>query len=361
MKKTNFLIALLALFELVPFAVEAQDMDASGGDFSTFHAVEKQIKAAPQAMAQIPDELIQNGKVQVATSPDGNLRIFSFDLFTGGSLQEFQNIIQYKENGQVHNFFGTIDRMSTGEKNGVEMNDGANFVAVRQVKLPSGKQLYMLFDRTKLSNDAVGRSVCGFVFKQAKPQPYNCFMRELDVPDIPKEEMMQSHVSVSYSLYGLSDIYPVANAEERVMCMTPDNLQIYQAEVENERLTGRYIVYEFDGKRYNYAGRDGGFWLHPSLRNYKSTELEFTTEKFHVCVDRLSDGSLRYASWKVGVPQSNKPDLVLFDGKEHFESNLVYQFHSGAIYYEIWDTEGDRFFRVLQGKKVLLEQPFQYM
>ena len=77
--------------------------------------------------------------------------------------------------------------------------------------------------------------------------------------------------------------------------------------------------------------------LHPSVREYKSPELMWQTEKFTIRIDELGDSRYRYASWAKGKALSDKPDLVLKNGTVRVDGtggNHTYQFKSGPYRYE---------------------------
>ncbi|WP_083243810.1 hypothetical protein [Aeromonas sp. DNP9] len=77
--------------------------------------------------------------------------------------------------------------------------------------------------------------------------------------------------------------------------------------------------------------------LHPSVREYKSPELMWQTEKFTIRIDELDDGHYRYASWARGKTLADKPDLVLKNGTVRVEGtggNHTYLFTSGPYRYE---------------------------
>ncbi|WP_279475385.1 hypothetical protein [Aeromonas veronii] len=77
--------------------------------------------------------------------------------------------------------------------------------------------------------------------------------------------------------------------------------------------------------------------LHPSVREYKSPELMWQTEKFTIRIDELDDGHYRYASWARGKTLADKPDLVLKNGTVRVEGtggNHTYFFTSGPYRYE---------------------------
>lgn len=85
----------------------------------------------------------------------------------------------------------------------------------------------------------------------------------------------------------------------------------------SKKYTNRFIVYQFDGNAFVYKGREAPYWLHSSLKDFQSTEFCFMTNGYLVQVDKLKDGSYRYASWKDGcglMDMGRKPSLVLRGG-----------------------------------------------
>ncbi|MFM5426638.1 hypothetical protein ACET8G_07120 [Aeromonas veronii] len=86
--------------------------------------------------------------------------------------------------------------------------------------------------------------------------------------------------------------------------------------------------------------------LHPSVREYKSPELMWQTEKFTIRIDELDDGHYRYASWARDKTPADKPDLVLKNGTVKVEGtggNHTYLFTSGPYRYECVVTKlGER-------------------
>jgi len=64
------------------------------------------------------------------------------------------------------------------------------------------------------------------------------------------------------------------------------------------RYTGRYTVFQFNGKEFVEAGEDGAWWLNPELRNYKRTVSNRKTADGIEQVDLMADGTLRRTFWK---------------------------------------------------------------
>lgn len=76
--------------------------------------------------------------------------------------------------------------------------------------------------------------------------------------------------------------------------------------------------------------------VHTSLRVFKNPILIMRTSRFIVRIDELENGQYRYASWRAGKNQSEKPDLTLSNGEMKFQGsggNHSYEFSSGRYKY----------------------------
>ncbi len=78
--------------------------------------------------------------------------------------------------------------------------------------------------------------------------------------------------------------------------------------------------------------------LHRSISNYAQSVLEWKTNHYHVRVDDMGNGSLRYASWPVNSSTINKPDIVLSNGRKEVDTtgrNHRYVFNNGNFSYHL--------------------------
>lgn len=76
--------------------------------------------------------------------------------------------------------------------------------------------------------------------------------------------------------------------------------------------------------------------LHSSLRKFEEPVLEWKTKDFRIRIDRIGEELYRYAAWPVKKATSEKPDLILNNGKVVFEGsggNHYYDFKSGVYLY----------------------------
>lgn len=78
--------------------------------------------------------------------------------------------------------------------------------------------------------------------------------------------------------------------------------------------------------------------LHRSVSNYAKSVLEWKTNRYHVRVDDVGNGRLRYASWPVNASTSVKPDIVLSNGRLEVDRtgrNHRYVFNNGNFSYHL--------------------------
>lgn len=92
--------------------------------------------------------------------------------------------------------------------------------------------------------------------------------------------------------------------------------------------------YEHD-KRISIINQEKSH-LYESIKDFKEPIFVWETQKFKIRVDKLENGTYRYASWKISKGQNEKPDLLLTDGEIVFKGsggNHEYLFKSGAFEY----------------------------
>lgn len=110
--------------------------------------------------------------------------------------------------------------------------------------------------------------------------------------------------------------------------------------------------------------------LHKSIRVYEHPILEWKTKKFRIRIDYLGEHlgkhQYRYASWGANKPTSDKPDLVLANGKIVFDGgsggNHYFEFTNGKHTYRCdvcvlgRDDSPPGFLEVYKGDKLILSE-----
>ncbi|TDW50243.1 hypothetical protein EV144_102679 [Flavobacterium sp. 270] len=77
--------------------------------------------------------------------------------------------------------------------------------------------------------------------------------------------------------------------------------------------------------------------LHPSIAKFKAPVCVLETSKFRIRIDDLGNDNYRYASWSLNQKMSEKPDLVITNGKfvaDGSGGNHHYEFKKGIFLYE---------------------------
>jgi hypothetical protein len=79
--------------------------------------------------------------------------------------------------------------------------------------------------------------------------------------------------------------------------------------------------------------------VHTSIAEFKRPIFSSTTASYMIRIDEMTEGVFRYASWKEGQKQSEKPELVLNKGSVEYSGsggNCVYIFRSGKYIYRVF-------------------------
>lgn len=81
--------------------------------------------------------------------------------------------------------------------------------------------------------------------------------------------------------------------------------------------------------------------LHESLKEFQKPICILETSKYRIRIDQMSDGTYRYASWKLKHQMSEKPDIIINNGSfipDGSGGNHVYEFKNGDFKYECYIT-----------------------
>lgn len=127
----------------------------------------------------------------------------------------------------------------------------------------------------------------------------------------------------------------------------PESKELLVPEItEEQHFTDHYWVYRFNGERFEKRGLQPHKGLHSSLLQYKELVRSARTRDDFIRIDRLKDGSLRYAAWKISGDNddciSREPEIVLYNG-EHNPVEDYYTFRNGNYSYLIGYPEDDEY------------------
>jgi hypothetical protein len=100
-------------------------------------------------------------------------------------------------------------------------------------------------------------------------------------------------------------------------------------------MTDRYLLYHFDGKKFNNRGEVAHREMHPSVQQYKRLLCFFRTKDYTVRVDLMADSTMRYVAWKAKQMLSEKPEVVIMGRKYSPDCSIYGAFsflHQGLEY-----------------------------
>lgn len=241
-------LAAGSVFGQSPQAVERdllaklKNVDKFGSYSGSFD--EEKLDAANSA---VRDLLVKNGDrldvlrygfpklkdaMNVATSPDGKLRIYSWDLETGGTMHDFDQVFQYQETGgQVHTWTFPAGEDETGT--------GGYYTQIFQVDSKSGP-IYLANSNFIAQGTIHGQSIDGIRISGDK----------LDV----KAKVIRTARGLTNSIDFSYDPYSLGNRSEKLFSFDAAKQQftfpvvVEDKTYENGRVTNRLITYRFNGE-----------------------------------------------------------------------------------------------------------------
>ena len=291
----------------------------------------------PRTMDYPFTRLQEETDVNVITSEDGNLRLYYWDNSTGGTCIGWSNICQYRSNGEVYAYNKSIVDIEYGTfYSKAEGNDNnCAILGIKTIYDTQNSPIYLVNTYFRESSNLAYTGIDAVKIEDGRLLPAPIFRGEIDDDETNSNE---TEICAQRCFRGtehtIADWYFRTNDGEGWdwLCQYDDksnNLYIPQAEPD---ITDRYSLYHFDGTMLSYIGTDGGFWLHPTLRSFRYLEWMFTTKDYRIRIDRMFDGTYRYASWSNRGAMDKAPDIIIYNGF-YDEQNSRYIFkHNGYEY-----------------------------
>ncbi len=285
--------------------------------------------------------MVDSGYLHITTSDDGNLRYYYWDTGMGDAMPDWENVIQFRDGGEPYAYRGSIlDFVTPGQDDA-----GPGCAVSKIVTAPTIK------NGTYYLVNAYAGEATNLEYAMVVPvQIADGQIVSLNV--FPGEANAGADRNVTWREYDPWNWYERTDGAGFKWIYNYDATArtLYVPVVVDNSITDRYNLYTLENGMYVYGGEDGGFWLHPTLRHFKNLEVMFATPQFMVRIDRLDDGSYRYASWSDELSMVGQPDIVLFNGNydpaentySFFNGSFEYRIHPGAEVDELTVFEGDK-------------------
>lgn len=287
----------------------------------------------------------ERGYVNVEESDDKKLRMYYWDTGEGGTMIDWGNICQFESDGEIYVYNGCIYDVTNTEAD--EFSIGCSINALHTIKADNGETYYLVDTYIRESSNYGFQEIYPIKISNGKLVPTKIF--EMD----PDNEYNNSTARE----YFISDWYFKTAGEgwDWLYCFDKDNQTLYVPEVIDCRLTDRYNLYKFSGTKFDYIGDDGGFWLHPTIRDYKQLELLFCTEDYRIRIDIMNDNTYRYSSWRKSMSMSEHPDLIILNGSYN-EDDGNYYFENNEYTYCIEPDTNNSQLTVCHGYNLIMQQ-----
>lgn len=280
------------------------------------------------------------------TSPDGNLRIYTWDTGRGGTMICWDNIIQLRENGKIKAYHSSLYHHCFPDDPDYEPeNDYASaVVGITQHTLGKGKTLYMVENNFREWSNMSYSSLEAYAIQNGRLAPQEVFH---------KDNETTYYIGMEHTN---SDWYFNANYGEGwdwLFRFNPADSCIYAMREEENRLLDRYDTYRLTNGQFIYQSEKGPFWLHPSVRHFRQLAVLFQVKGFRIRIDNIDNGTFRYTAWNSNQLMSDKPELVIQEGKM---KNDAFIFHNGAFTYKVSIREDEYRLIVYKGSKIVLDR-----
>lgn len=298
-------------------------------------------------------KLRESTNIGFNTSRDGKVRLYSWDTGMGGTSPDFVSYLQYESGDTVvADFFVPCgDSRYICEKDvrkdGYEVYDGFDINNIYQIDTSEGPA-YIAVAYYRSSSAEGSQTAVAFRITDGKPTKIDF------VTDGNKENRVEAD-------YNIPDWYFTTDGLgwDWVMAFDDKTKTLYVPEHGDMDMSDRYELYRYEDGRMKYIGNDAGYWLHPSLHDFQRLCGIYQTSTKLIRIDRLKDGSYRFASWNKDNAMSGEPKLILHSGKTGIIENAIL-FKNGDYSYivpEYRRGQGDDFgkFIIKHKDKVIQE------
>jgi len=265
------------------------------------------------------DRLKEQTNVSIITSPDRKLRFYTWDTGTGGTSPDFASYVQY-ENGKsvaISNFSPMTKSKYVCEtdvaKDGYQPCGGGWIDCLDQIDQPNGKPMYIAVAYNKASS---------------REGEHNAYIVKIIDGKLQKAPFIDKDGQQVFSVgcyYSIPDWYFTTDGigGDWVMSFDKNTQTLYVPEDGDMEMSDRYDKYQLVNGQMRYMGKGAGFWLHPSLQDFKRLCGIYQTETKLIRIDLLADGDYRYAAWRKKNDMSKTPELVITGGKTDVIENAI--------------------------------------
>ena len=265
------------------------------------------------------DRLTKDTDVSILTSRDGRVRFYTWDTRTGGTSPNYAAYVQY-DNGKSINVSRFTPLTSSKyvcdtdvKKDGYQPYDGAWIDCLYQIDQPNGKPVYITSAYNKASSSEGGQDIIAMQVVDGK-------LQKIPFSYDNGEESLSTGC-----YYSIPDWYFTTDGLgwDWVPSFDSETNTLYVPEDGDMEMSDRYDKYQLKDGKMRYVGNGAGYWLHPSLHNFKRLCGIYQTKTKFIRVDLLADGNYRYAAWSKKDAMRETPEIVIIGGRTDEVDNAI--------------------------------------
>lgn len=294
--------------------------------------------------------------LRVVTSDDGNLRLYTWDV-DGGTMSCYSGIASFRNSNGIFSYTSVNDDYGDIESDD-ESQNYANMACgvfeIKTIRLSNGTPVYAVYTHSSGSSIMHMTIVTAYAITESGIEPYNLFR---DNGNETNSVLFYRDPSGSFPV----DI--ILTDEELIIPETMEGDNPFGG----DRITGRILHYRFNGEVFEQTGISYPDGLYKDLCNFQHNIIISYQDPWIFRIDKMPDGSYRYASWK-NKKDTDVPNIVVNGGTYtstvlgDTDSNIreeKYVFKNYSYTYEIsWIVE---YYTYIQSFKVVVKRGDQVL
>ena len=241
--------------------------------------------------------------LSVTTSDDGNLRLYTWDV-DGGTMSCYSGIVSYRNSNGISSCTTVNDDSWNSELD----NESQNYAyiacgafEIETIMLPTGKPVYAIFTHSSGSSIMHLTVVSAYTITESGIIQYNLFRNNGEETN-------------TVSFYrNPSGSFPADIRLTDKELTVPETME-GDNPYGGDRPTGRILCYRFNGKVFECTGIAYPRNLYKGLRNFQHNIITSYQDSWIFRIDKMPDGSYRYASWK-NKKETDEPNIVVNGGR----------------------------------------------
>ncbi|MCH5346011.1 MAG: hypothetical protein J1E63_02810 [Muribaculaceae bacterium] len=265
----------------------------------------------------------ERGYVDIHKSEDGLVKLYDWDTHDGGTMIAWGCLLQFASNDGVYVYECGINELDYASWEEGEM--GCAVAGLYSLQADNGETYYLAHTYVRQAGN----------WAYAQMKAFRINDNRLEYVSIFDEGPNEWSGNCTAREYTIADWYfktYMGEGWDWLYRFNPQTNILYVPELIDDELTDRYNLYKFNGKRFDYIGDDGGYWLHPSIRDFSQIAMLFCTTNYRVRIDEMHNDTYRYASWKNGQSMNEQPDLIIYNGLYNEDKKAIVFENNGYMY-----------------------------